>query len=183
MWQLLVNDYLLPFPSGKWIMKEPTLFHINASFPSETTCILSCFFACMHSRLDCACASLNLRNSLVSQKARITKGLHLHSHVCDFLPDLGFNDGPIDVLLQVDESPVVAHRLTGRDVRFLYEVGGSRSVRSHDVVHVHADGVADFGRQRCWGGWRGPGLTLPWWIFRKLENDTLRTHNKYRFYL
>lgn len=90
------------------------------------------------------CAS---RNSLVSQMARIGERLQLDSRVCDFLPTLQFDDGSINVLLQVDEPPVVAHRLTGRDVRLLHKVRVAHFVRPHDIVHVHADGVAHLGRQ------------------------------------
>lgn len=42
----------------------------------------------------------------------------------------------------------------------LHEIVVPDSVGTHDVVHVHADGVADFGRQGGRGG-GGPGLTLP----------------------
>lgn len=134
-------------------------------------------FLCKHAFGDwlCVWASLNLRNSLVSQEAWIREGLHLYSHIGDFLPNLGFNDGPIDVFLQVDKSPVVAHCHTGWDMRVLNEIWGSHFVCSHDIVHVHTDGVADFGRQRR--GWRRRGPGLPWRVFRKLENDTFRAQN------
>lgn len=55
-------------------------------------------------------------------------------------------------------------------------IGAPDSVSTHDVVHVHADGVADFGREgRCGGG--RPGVTLPGCalVFGKLEDDTLET--------
>lgn len=86
-------------------------------------------------------------NLLISEVAGVGEGLQLHSGLGDFLPGLGLDDGPVDALLQVDEAPVVAHGQPGRDVRLLDEIRLSDSVCAHDVVHVHADGVADFRRQ------------------------------------
>lgn len=63
------------------------------------------------------------------------------------MPGLGLDDGTINVLLKIDEASVVAHRHTGRDLRILDEKRIPDSVGTHDIVHVHADGVADFGRQ------------------------------------
>lgn len=126
------------------------------------------YFACTARE----CASVNSGNSLIPKMARIGEWLQLHGRLVDCLPSLHLNDGPINVLLQVDKSPVVAHRLPGRDVWVLHEVGLSDSVCAHDVVHMHADSVADSGRQ---GGCRGGvGLMLARWIriFGKLEDDT-----------
>lgn len=41
-------------------------------------------------------------------------------------------------------------------MRVLHKIGVPDSVGTHEVVHVHADGVADFGRQGGCGGGR-PG--------------------------
>lgn len=91
--------------------------------------------------------------------AGIGEGLQLDGWLCDSLPGLGLNDGAVNVLLQVDKAAVVAQRLAGRDVVVLVKIRFPGSVSTHHVVHVHADGVADFGRQGgCGGG--GPGRTL-----------------------
>lgn len=112
-------------------------------------------------------------DSLVPEVAGIGEGLQLDGRVGDFLSGLRLNDGPVDALLQVDEAPVVAQRLPGRDVRVLHKIGVPDSVGAHDVVHVHADGVADSGRQGGRGGGR-PGLALPGRVlaFGNLEDDT-----------
>lgn len=139
------------------------------------------------------CMCVYVWDSLIPQVARIGEGLQLDGRLRDSLSSLGLDDGPIDALLQVDEAPVVAHGHTARDVVVLHEIGVPDSVGTHDVVHVHADGVADFGRQGGHGG--GPGLTLPGRgvvvvvvvavivvavavIFGELEDDTLKTDCK-----
>lgn len=132
-----------------------------------------CTHLCVNSVHIHSYASANAENSLVSQKAGIREGLQLHGRLCDFLPGLGFDDGPVDVLLQVDEPTVVAHCVAGRDVVVLHKVRVSCPIRTHDVVHVHSNGVADFGRQFSRGGGRGSGLTFPWWVFVfSLKDDT-----------
>lgn len=93
-------------------------------------------------------------DSLIPEVAGIGEGLQLDCWLSDSLPSLGLNDSPIDVFLQIDKAPVVAQRLPGRDVRVLHKIGVSDSVSTHDVVHVHADSVADFGRQGGCGGGR-----------------------------
>ena len=99
-------------------------------------------------------------DSLIPRMAGIGEGLQLDGWLCDSLSSLGLNDGPIDVLLQVDEASVVAQRLPGRDMAVLIKIRFPDSVSTHDVVHVHADSVADFGRQGGCGGGR-PGLAFP----------------------
>lgn len=112
-------------------------------------CVCVCEYATMHSG-----------DSLIPGEAGIREGLQLDSRLWDLLSGLGLNDGSVNVLLQVDKAPVVAHRLTTRDVCLPHKIGVPDSVSTHDVVHVHADSVADFGRQGGCGGGR-PGLTLP----------------------
>lgn len=84
---------------------------------------------------------------LISEVAGIREGLQLDGRLRDSMPGLSLDDGTINVLLKIDEASVVAHRHTGRDMRILGEIRIPDSVGTHDVVHVHADGVADFGRQ------------------------------------
>lgn len=101
-------------------------------------------------------------NSLIPVMARIRERLQLDGRLCDFLSNLGLNDGAIDAFLEVDEAPIVAHRLPGQDVSILHEIRVPHSVSAHDIVHVHADGVADSGWQgRCGGVGGGPGLACP----------------------
>lgn len=179
-----MNDYLLSVPSGKWIMREHALFHINAVRPlctlffhvfmhaycASCTCVRVFACACVWE-----CASMCSGDSLIPEVAWIGEGLQLDGWLWDSLSSLGLNDSPIDVLLQVDKAPVVAHRLPGWDVCVLHKIGVPDSVGAHDVVHVHADSVADFGRQ---GGCRGgrPGLALPGWVLvlGELKDDTLK---------
>ena len=98
-----------------------------------------------------------LGDSLITVMARVGKGLQLDSWLCDSLPGLGLNDSPINVFLKVDKSPVVAHCLPGQDVCVLHKIGVPDPVSTHDIVHVHADSVADFGWQGRCGGCGGGG--------------------------
>ena len=109
----------------------------------------------------CLCASMcSEGDSLIAVIAGIGEGLQLDRRLGDSASGLGVDDGPVDVLLQVDEAAVVAHPQPGRDVVVLVEVSVPNSVGTHDVVHVHADSVADFGRQGGrGGGGRRPGMT------------------------
>lgn len=101
-------------------------------------------------------------NSLIPEMARIRERLQLDGRLCDSLSNLGLNDGAIDAFLEVDEAPIVAHRLPGQDVSIFHEIRVPHSVSAHDIVHVHADGVADFGWQGRRGGvGGGPGLACP----------------------
>lgn len=143
-------------------MREDALFHINACTSPQrhcgsfhNACIHTgacsygmCVCMCLHVQYvcECECASMYLGNSLIPGVAGIGEGLQLDSWLRDSLSSLGLNDSPINVLLQVDKATVVAHSLTTRDVVFFYKIGVPNSVSSHDVVHVHADSVADFGR-------------------------------------
>lgn len=116
-------------------------------------------------------------DSLITEVAGIGEGLQLNGRLCDWMPNLCLNNGPFNVLLQVDKSTVVAQRLSGWDVWVLEEIRVSHSVSTHNIVHVHTDGVADFGRQRGCGGERaGPTLPGKVPVFGKLENDTLKTN-------
>lgn len=130
--------------------------------------------ACLYS----ICLNMNLFswNLLIPKVAGIGKGLQLNSRLCHWMPSMSLNDCTFNILLKVDKTPVVAQRLPSWDVRILDEKGVPDSVSTHDVVHVHADGVADFGGQGGCGGGR-VGLTFPWWVtvFWKLEYDTLKT--------
>lgn len=47
-------------------------------------------------------------NLLIPKVAGIWEWLQLNSGLCHWMPGMGLNDGPFDILLQVDESPVVA---------------------------------------------------------------------------
>lgn len=111
---------------------------------------------------------------LVTEVAGVREGLQLHSRLRDLTASLGLNDGPVNVLLQVDEASVVAHRHPGVDVRLLGEERLPHSVGTHDVVHVHADGVADPGRQGGGGGGRPGGAMRPRCVsaFGKVKDDT-----------
>lgn len=106
------------------------------------------------------CAGVHSRGDLlITEVAGVGEGLDLHSRLRDLMASLGLNDGTVNVLLQVDEASVVPHRDPGVDVRLLGEERVPHSVGTHDVVHVHADGVADPGRQRgACGGRPGPAL-------------------------
>lgn len=84
--------------------------------------------------------------------AGVGERLQLDGWLFDFLSCLGLDDGPFDVLLQVYEAPVVAQCPPRRDVRILHEKGVSDPVCAHDIVHVHADRVANFGGQGGVGG-------------------------------
>lgn len=82
--------------------------------------------------------------------AWVREGLQLDSWLCYFLPSVSFNDRSVNVFLQVNESPVVAHCQAGKYVWVFDEEGLPDSVCAHDVIHMHADCVFDFGRQgRC----------------------------------
>lgn len=59
------------------------------------------------------CASMYSGDSLIPRVAGIGEGLQLDGWLCNPLSSLGLDDGSIDVLLQVDESSVVAQRLSG----------------------------------------------------------------------
>lgn len=111
---------------------------------------------------------------LIAEVAWVGEGLQLHGRLGDPTAGLGLDDGTVNVLLQVDEAPVVAHGHPGVDVRLLGEEGLPHSVGTHDVVHVHADGVADPGRQRGCGGGRPGGAMPPRCVstFVKVKDDT-----------
>lgn len=121
-------------------------------------------FLCIHLYVSmfilhvCVHPCVHRGHSLITLMAWIGEGLKLDSWVCDFLSSLELNDSPINVFLQVHEAPVVAQRLPGRDVCILHKVGVTDPVSAHDIVHMHADSVADFGRQ---GGRGGGGPCLP----------------------
>ena len=111
--------------------------------------------------------------SLIPVVAGVGEGLQLDGCLLNSMSSLGLYDRPIDVLLQVHKAPVVAQRPLGRDVVVLHKIGVTDSVCTHQVVHVHSDGVADFRRQGGCG--RGsPGIKLPGCVrvFGKLEDDT-----------
>lgn len=131
-------------------------------FLREAQSIPLCFCGCTHTEtyLYCMCARVFMCSvdSLIPRVAWVGEGLQLDSRICHSMPSLGLNDSPVNVLLQVDEAPVVAERHPGRNVVVLYEKGVPDSVCTHDIVHVHADSVADFGRQGGCGGGR-IGLT------------------------
>lgn len=161
----------------KWQMNNGKAYIVphHYLFPLRES-VFPFMLSCMHVYVNCIYThlyiSVNAENSLISEKAGIGEGLQLHGWLCDFLPRLSFNDGPVDVLLQVDEPPVVAQRTMGRYVVVPHKVGVSWPIRTHDIVHVHSDGVADFGRQLGGGrGWGGPGFTFSGWIF-SLKDDT-----------
>lgn len=102
---------------------------------------------------QCIRAGMSPGDLLIPEVTGIGEGLQLDGRLRHSMPGLGLDDGTINVLLQIDEAPVVAHRHPGRDMRILDEIRIPDSVGTHDVVHVHADGVADFGRQGgCVGG-------------------------------
>lgn len=52
-------------------------------------------------------------NLLIPKVAWIGEGLQLNSRFCHWMASMGLNDGPFNVLLQVDKPPVVAERLPG----------------------------------------------------------------------
>lgn len=101
---------------------------------------------------------MQLGDSLIPEMARIREGLQLDGWLGDSPSGLGLNDSTVNVFLEVDEASIVAHRQPGQDVSVLHEIGVPHSVSAHDIVHVHADSVADFGRQQGCGGVGGrPG--------------------------
>lgn len=156
-------------------MKRRALFHIHAQGHCVSLTFLCMHlyermfilyvYACWHLQYMsvCHCASMHLGDSLITEMAWIGEGLQLDGWLCDFPPCLGLNDSPIDVFLEVDKAPVVSHCLPGQDVCVLHKIGVPDSVSTHDIVHMHADGVADFRRQgRCGSeGGGGPGLAFP----------------------
>lgn len=108
-------------------------------------------------RLCGVCAGVRSGGDLlITEVAGVGKGLQLHSRLRDLTASLGLDDGAVNVLLQVDEPSVVAHRHPGVDVRLLAEERLPHAVGTHDIVHVHADGVADPGRQGGRGGGTRP---------------------------
>lgn len=111
---------------------------------------------------------------LITEVAGVGEGLQLHSRLSDLMASLGLNDGTVNVLLQVDEASIVPHRQPRVDVRLLGEERLPHSVGTHDVVHVHADGVADPGWQRGGGGGRPGVALLPRCVstFVKVKDDT-----------
>lgn len=125
-----------------------------------TGCGVECNFArqsFLTSSLRAVCAGASSGGDLlITEVAGVGEGLQLHSRLRDLTAGLGLDDGAVNVLLQVDEASVVAHRHPGVDVRLLAEESFPHSVGTHDVVHVHADGVADPGRQGGRGGGRRP---------------------------
>ena len=141
-------------------MREHALFHISACTSPQRHCVSfhvsvpASIQEHVHTLSVCLCVCVCVcvypcvqGDSLIPEVAGIGEGLQLHGWLRDSVSSLGLDDRPIDVLLQVDEAPVVAQRLPGRDVRVVHKVGVSHSVCAHDVIHVHANGVADFGRQ------------------------------------
>lgn len=52
-------------------------------------------------------------NLLIPKVAGIGEGLQLNSRLCHWMPSMGLNDCPFNILLQVDKTPVVAQRLPG----------------------------------------------------------------------
>lgn len=125
-----------------------------------TGCGVECNFSrqsFLTSRLCAVCAGVRSGGDLlITEVAGVGERLQLHSRLRDLTASLGLDDGAVNVLLQVDEASVVAHRHPGVDVRLLGEERCPHSVGTHDVVHVHADGVADPGRQGRRGGGRRP---------------------------
>lgn len=130
-------------------------FHVSIhTFIMAACSYYLCGFVCIYMCV-CHCASMY---SLIPLKARIWEGLQLDGWLCNLLSNLGLDDSSINGLLEVDKAPVVAHCLPGPDVGVLHKIGVPYSVSAHDIVHVHADGVANFGRQRWCGD--GPGWSI-----------------------
>lgn len=129
------------------------------------------------------CAGVHSRgNLLIAEVAGVGEGLQLHSRLRHLTASLGLDDGAVNVLLQVDEASAVAHRHPRVDVRLLGEERLPHSVGAHDVVHVHADGVADSGRQGGGGGGGRPGgATRPRCVstFGKVEDNTWERDSLY----
>lgn len=160
----IIPHQCLNFPQRHYTV-DPFTFVCIHTVHTVCACLHACVWMCIH---------LIQGDSLIPVMAGIGEGLQLDGRLWDFASSLGLDDSPIDVLLQVDEAAVVAQRQPGRDVVVLIEIRLPDSVSTHDVVHVHADSVSDFGRQGRGGG--RPGMTLPGWvlIFGKLEDDTLK---------
>ena len=147
-WKASVNDYLL---SSRRLMINESAYVIShqclsISSAKHRPSLYVSGAAPTLKHICTVCVHVCSVDSLIPRVAGVGEGLQLDSRLCHSIPSLGFNDSPVNVLLQVDKAPVVAERHPGWNVVVLYEKGVPDSVCTHDIVHVHANSVADFGR-------------------------------------